>query len=125
MLAVGILEDLKGGRTVNLITGFDKVNGDDGFVKLKMRVTLWRESLCLSRRCSLELAILKIEFPIVGFQRSLTAGLGFKEGPQHDICRGKFEEWHHAKGALIRLGGRERSPTLPSAEDRALVPAQS
>ena len=73
----------------------------------------------------MEFAILKIEFPIIGFQRGLTAGFGFKEGSQHDIRRGELEEWHHTKGAFIRLGGRERSPTLPSTEDGAFVPAQS
>ena len=55
----------------------------------------------------MEFAILKIEFPIIGFQRGLTAGFGFKEGSQHDIRRGKLEEWHHTKGAFIRLGGGE------------------
>ena len=69
----------------------------------------------------MELAVLKIGFPIVGFQRGLATGLWFKEGPQNDIRGGKLEEWHHAKGALVCLGGRKRSPALPGAEDGALV----
>jgi len=104
-----------------LITGFNEVNGDDGFVKLKMRMTLGRKGLCLPGGCSLELAVLKIGFPVVGFQRALTARLGFKEGPQHDIRSRKFEERDHTKSSLVCLGSRKRSPTLPGAEDRALV----
>ena len=112
----------KGERTVNLVTGFNEVNGDDGFVQLKMRMTLRRKSLRLPGGCSLELAALKIEFPIAGFQRGLAAGFGFKKGPQHDIRSGEFEERNHTKSSLVCFGGGKRSPTLPGAEDRALVP---
>ena len=58
----------KGERTVNLVARFDEVNGDDGFVELKVRVTPRRKGLCLSRRSSLELAMVKIGLPIIGFQ---------------------------------------------------------
>lgn len=66
-------------------------------------------------------SILKIGVPVVGFQRGLTTRLRFEERPQHDVRSGKFEEWHHTKSALVRLGGGKRSPTLPSTEGGALV----
>jgi hypothetical protein len=112
-------------RTENLVTRFDEVNGDDGFIKLKMRMTLRRKSLRLSRGCSMEFPIFEVGLPVTGFKRGLATRLGFEERPQHHICRGKFEEWHHTKSALVGLGGRKRSPTLPSAEDGALVSDRS
>jgi len=69
----------------------------------------------------MELAMLEIGFPIIGFQRGLATRFGFEEGPQNDIRSGKFEEWHYTEGAFVRLGGRERSPTLPGAEGGALI----
>jgi len=111
----------KGGHTENLITRFDEANGDDGFVELKMRVTLRRKGLRRPGGCSMEFAMLKIGLPIISFQRGLATRFGFKEGSQHDIRSGKFEEWHYTESAFIRLGGRERSPTLPGAEDGALI----
>lgn len=72
-------------RTVNLVTGFDKINGDYSFFKLKVRVALCRESLRPPWGCPRELALLKIGLPIISFQRGLTTGLWFKERPQHDV----------------------------------------
>ena len=69
----------------------------------------------------MKMCSLKIGLPVIGFQRSLATGLGFEEGPQHDIRRGKFEEWGHTKSALVRLGGGKRSPTLPSTKGGGLV----
>jgi hypothetical protein len=70
---------------------------------------------------SLEPAVLKIGLPIIGLHRGLAARLRFKEGPQHEIRGGKFEEWDHTKSALVGLDSGERSPTLPNTEDGALV----
>jgi hypothetical protein len=111
-------------RTVNLITGFDQINGDYGFIKPEVRMAICRKSLCPSRGRPWELAKLKIGLPIISFQRGLETGLGFKEGPQHDVWSGEVEIWCDAKRALVGLCGRERSPPLPGAENRALVPVR-
>jgi hypothetical protein len=72
-------------RTVNLITGFDEIDGDYSFIELKVRMTLFRKSLCPSWGSPREPPMLKIGFPIISFQRGLAAELGFEEGPQNDI----------------------------------------
>ena len=72
-------------RTVNLIAGFDKINGDHSFIESKVRMTLGGKSLCPAWGRPWELAVLEIELPIISFQRGLTAGLGFEERPQHDV----------------------------------------
>ena len=81
------------------------VNRDDGLIELKMGMIPRRKILHTSWGCSMELAMLEIGFPVVRSQRVLAARLGFEEGPQHEIRSRKFEERHHAKGALARPGG--------------------
>ena len=87
-----------------MIARFDKVNGDDGLIELKMGMIPRKNILHTSWVCSKELAV-EIGFPVIWLQRVLAARLGFEEGPQHEIRSRKFEERHHAKGALARPGG--------------------
>ena len=55
----------KARHTVDLVTRLDEVNGDNGFIELKVRMTPRKKSLRLSR--GWEPTILKIGFPVMGF----------------------------------------------------------